>query len=629
MPSLSSEQQRVYETVLAGHDTYVDACFGSGKTTTISAIYRALIQEHGRKCLYLTYSRLLKLDAQQKVALPNTPGSKVTNFHGFVYPYLQQAKIPSSLDTSIYDFNQNFDTIAAFIEPFDVILVDECQDLNGEFAQLITHLKSINPLATMVFVGDMEQKIHNNSSLDVPTFIQSVTNDLVHLTLSQSFRAGPELTSKLSVGWEKPITGANLEQKISYMSPNEALSLAAQTAPGQLLVLGKRNGQAAEMLNALEEVKPEIFNKSTVYATVSDARSTPPVDDQTAIFTTFDACKGMERATVIVFDFTERYWEARTRWPSSNPTIMRNLFLVAASRAKDHLIFVTDDPVEPGPDMLADISLSTFVHRLDPTVPDYSDRPLDGSSCLSFKFAEDVQKLSTMIQRRTINQAHEPYRWPTHDGTIDLSSVLVTLATGLHFNEVSTRYLALETINSPLCSDLERVHELVDKRLEYVSSFLDKEFTWACAQAVASTGYERYLTQVNLQFVSPATAASLSKALAEHIEPSAARAAIQPIVGRAAGKLNGEKISSEISIHPLAPMIDDQETYWLINGSEETGSIDAASAALTSLVYDVPVRVLNLPTGAVEEITVPNPNRLMHQVIKTISMGVYSAFEPR
>lgn len=64
---LSEEQQALVKLVKEGKNVLVNACIGSGKTSTIQVLCNEL-QE--KKILYLTYNRLLKVDAKSKVANP-------------------------------------------------------------------------------------------------------------------------------------------------------------------------------------------------------------------------------------------------------------------------------------------------------------------------------------------------------------------------------------------------------------------------------------------------------------------------------------------------------------------------------------------------------------------------------
>ena len=77
LDDLSDEQKRFVDIVKKGRNVLVDACIGSGKTTTIQTMCNEL---PGKSILYLTYNYLLKNDAQNKIQNNNV---WVTNYHGF------------------------------------------------------------------------------------------------------------------------------------------------------------------------------------------------------------------------------------------------------------------------------------------------------------------------------------------------------------------------------------------------------------------------------------------------------------------------------------------------------------------------------------------------------------------
>ena len=74
---LSEEQSKFVEIAQKGKNILVDACIGSGKTTAIQALCKELPRD--KKILYLTYNKLLKIDAKSKIHEKNV---LVTNYHG-------------------------------------------------------------------------------------------------------------------------------------------------------------------------------------------------------------------------------------------------------------------------------------------------------------------------------------------------------------------------------------------------------------------------------------------------------------------------------------------------------------------------------------------------------------------
>lgn len=125
--SLSNEQQQFIDLALRGKNILVDACIGSGKTTTIQCLCNMIRQE--KRVLYLTYNKLLKLDAQARIAT-DTGNIRVTNFHGFSVEELLKRGMSTSAEQAVADYNK------AKLPPpkLDTLILDEYQDIEQEFA---------------------------------------------------------------------------------------------------------------------------------------------------------------------------------------------------------------------------------------------------------------------------------------------------------------------------------------------------------------------------------------------------------------------------------------------------------------------------------------------------------------
>lgn len=82
---LSEEQQHFVDMALQGKNILVDACIGSGKTTTIQRLCCEI--PSSKSILYLTYNKLLKMDAKDKITNKNV---LVTNYHGYAFAMLKR-----------------------------------------------------------------------------------------------------------------------------------------------------------------------------------------------------------------------------------------------------------------------------------------------------------------------------------------------------------------------------------------------------------------------------------------------------------------------------------------------------------------------------------------------------------
>jgi superfamily I DNA/RNA helicase len=81
---MSQEQRAVLDCIRAGHNVVVDACAGSGKSTTILSIAKELT---GKKILQFTYNSMLRHEVKEKVKDLGLHNLQVHTYHSFAVNY--------------------------------------------------------------------------------------------------------------------------------------------------------------------------------------------------------------------------------------------------------------------------------------------------------------------------------------------------------------------------------------------------------------------------------------------------------------------------------------------------------------------------------------------------------------
>lgn len=281
---LSDEQQEFIDKAKQGQNILVDACIGSGKTTAIQKLCCDLPEKN--HILYLTYNRLLKLDAKSKIKNKNV---FVTNYHGFAYYYLKKNNISSGMPELIQVFNSK----KPELDIYDILIIDEYQDIELEFAEMLEYIKSTNPKMQIIAVGDVDQKIYDKTSLDVINFIDKFLENYIKLQFTKCFRLSSDLAGMLGRVWNKKIIGVNNNCIVEQMNLDKVIKFLSDKEPKDILCLGSRTGDLSITLNTLESYFPDKFNKKTVYASIrdNDGENAKP-KNTSAIFTTFDSSKG-------------------------------------------------------------------------------------------------------------------------------------------------------------------------------------------------------------------------------------------------------------------------------------------------------------------------------------------------
>ncbi|WP_329792057.1 AAA family ATPase [Lentzea sp. DG1S-22] len=599
---LSTEQRRMIDAVRAGRDVIVDATVGSGKTTAIQALCTEV--GRSRKVLYLTYSKLLKADAQRRVR-----HAKVQNYHGIVYPSLVEAGIRCGIGESIRRFNAAFTELSAGFPRFDLLVVDEYQDINEEYAQLLRNIKSLNPSMQTVLVGDLAQKVQSNTTLDVQRFTREITRQAELMPFTQSFRVGPELGALLSEAWNKPVVGVNRAQTIQYVSYDEALEFMAAKSPGDLLCLGRRNGQMAEALNHLERKHGDVFNKKTVYASIRDGDTSVTYNDDTAVFTTFDSSKGLERSASVVFDYDETTWDMRCRFPGVDKTVLRNVFLVAASRGKNEVVFVRSEQSHRQARSIGFIPVQRFTGLLDDALPKY-EKPLLASDCFDFTYAENLQACVDLLDRQRLDDGTgEEIDIDRVDGLIDLSPVVGHYQEAVFFDRYNP---AAEVLLNP---------KPIAKRLRALLN----EDPWhnSLVLTAVDTDQMRYAEQVTRK-VGDEVRDAVTRRLATQLPRDCEAQVSMTLSGLAVAS----SAATPITFTGVADAVHDGRVFELKFVSELDHAMFLQLALYLVMSGHRTGVLWNTRTDERWAVRVPDRERFMHAVIVCVTKQRYRTFQP-
>ena len=578
---LSEEQQEMITYVKNGHNVLVDACIGSGKTTAIQTLCNEI---KDKKILYLTYNTLLKLDAKNKIKSYNT---EVTNYHGFASGCLYAMGVKAG----VTDLIQTFNRIKPNVRKYDILLIDEYQDIDLEISELLEYIKECNPNIQIIAVGDMAQKIYDKTSLDVPKFMNKFLGEHIDLKFTQCFRISKAHAEMLGRIWNKDIKGVNAKCKISYLNAGQVESFLANQDVTDILCLGAKAGGMSYVLNNLEFKYPDKFNKHTVYASIRDEdRGNLQMSDRCAIFTTFDSSKGMERKICVVFDFSEDYWNIRVGMPGTKYEILRNIFCVAASRGKEHIIFVTNKKHE----LLDEKTLSTPVK----TNFDYS-RPFAISSMYDFKFKEDVEDLFKLIEYTKIEQEDDfVIDVKSNDGLIDLSPCIGHMQEACFFNNFNID----EEIEFAMDNNPSRQPIVIKE-----DATLEDKILYLVAY---ETYYNRYITQVKKPIIDD-----------EHLEKIKERLSTVFNADEEVQKDCEIKLSHyrQLKIHGKIDVFKNNKVYELkfVNELKHENFLQCATYMIATRT-DKGI-LWNIRNNEMFEITIPDRKKFLQQMLITIT----------
>lgn len=592
---LSDEQSKFVEIAQEGKNILVDACIGSGKTTAIQVLCEELPKE--KNILYLTYNKLLKIDAKSKIHKKNV---LVTNYRGFAYWTLSRMGIKNA---GISDLIQTFIKSKPYVEKYDMLIIDEYQDIELELAELLKIVKEANPNMQIIAVGDMQQKIYDKTTLNVSKFIDDFLGEHVLLEFTRCFRLSAELAASLGRIWNKPIVGVNNDCHVKKMSRDQVVEFLAMQEPGDILCLGSRTGDLSKTLNRLEEECPKTYNKDTVYASISDSDSMGSINPSknSAIFTTYDSSKGLERKIVVIFDYTESYWSIRINKPFQSYEILRNIFCVAASRGKKQIIFVESDEAE-----LSEKTLATPVNM------NTKFEDMEISNMFEFKFKEDVEQCFSTIKTKKIDvNDNSIIQIKNNDGFIDLSPCIgifqeATYFDGYSIDERIEFYMSIYKDRCFLYTDKVKNSSLEEKIL-FVTSL--------------ETTQNRYRNQVEIPFISENEENAICERLATRLSRD------EDVQSECklyfSDKKNGELLFTAFG---MVDAVKDDIIYELKFVSELTHEHFLQCASYVVAMGKKKGILWNTRDNTLFEITVPNKIRFLDAVSNAITKGAIKKY---
>lgn len=592
---LSDEQSKFVEIAQEGKNILVDACIGSGKTTAIQVLCEELPKE--KNILYLTYNKLLKIDAKSKIHKKNV---LVTNYHGFAYRTLSRMGIKNA---GISDLIQTFIKSKPYVEKYDMLIIDEYQDIELELAELLKIVKEANPNMQIIAVGDMQQKIYDKTTLNVSKFIDDFLGEHVLLEFTRCFRLSAELAARLGRIWNKPIVGVNNDCHVKKMSRDQVVEFLTMQEPGDILCLGSRTGDLSKTLNRLEEECPKTYNKDTVYASISDSDSMGSIkpSKNSAIFTTYDSSKGLERKIVVIFDYTESYWSIRINKPFQSYEILRNIFCVAASRGKKQIIFVESDEAE-----LSEKTLATPVNM------NTKFEDMEISNMFEFKFKEDVEQCFSTIKTKKIDvNDNSIIQIKNNDGLIDLSPCIgifqeATYFDGYSIDESIEFYMSIYKDRCFLYTDKVKNSSLEEKIL-FVTSL--------------ETTQNRYRNQVEVPFISENEENAICERLATRLSRD------EDVQSECklyfSDKKNGELLFTAFG---MVDAVKDDIIYELKFVSELTHEHFLQCASYVVAMGKKKGILWNTRDNTLFEITVPNKIRFLDAVSNAITKGAIKKY---
>jgi len=351
----SQEQQIIINHVIEGRNVIVDACAGSGKSTTILS---ASLQIPDKQFLQITYNASLRKEVKEKVRELGIKNLTVHTYHSLaVAKYTQLAHT----DTGIrYLLHQNL-APSSPIKCQHMIVLDETQDMTLLYFQLIVKfMRDMGTPFQLMILGDYMQGLYEFKGADIrflthadqiwQNMPQLLTHDFAKCTLKMSYRITQpmaDFVNEAMLGEHRLLACKEGEPVIyirdsMYRLQNSVVFyirtlIAKGVNPSQIFVLGASvkgpNSQIRKIENALSEAgipcHVPMFENDKIDEKVMEGK---------VVFSTFHCVKGRQREYVFVVGFDQSYFSFFAQ--GLDQQICPNTLYVACTRATKQLFLL-------------------------------------------------------------------------------------------------------------------------------------------------------------------------------------------------------------------------------------------------------------------------------------------------
>ena len=360
MNPVSEEQQYIITQITNGKNVIVDACAGSGKSTTILSAAKAL---PNKRFLLITYNKSLRKEIKEKVQELELENIIVHTYH--------------SLSVATYDSEAHVDKVMRLLvqnniepriplTPFDIIVLDEVQDMTFLYFRLvIKYIKDIGALIQLMVLGDYMQGLYEFKGADI-RFLTAAsaiwtgfpllqTNEFVPCQLKTSYRITNQMAdfvNHVMLG-EQRIQACRDGEPVFYIRRriHEIERMVVTTIrdlianhgaqPSDFFILGGSvkgpNSHIRRIENALVDANipchvPMMENSDNIDEDVIKGK---------IVFSSFHTSKGRQRSYVFVVGFDHSYFKVIAR--TLDPLLCPNTLYVATTRASKRLYLLESD----------------------------------------------------------------------------------------------------------------------------------------------------------------------------------------------------------------------------------------------------------------------------------------------
>ena len=366
MNILSEEQQLIVDLISSKKNIIVDACAGSGKSTTVLSIASAYPD---KKILLITYNHSLRKEMQEKVKEIDIKNIQVHTYHSLAFStYSKDAGRDKGMRQVIIENMKPRISMPSF----QILVLDEVQDMTLlYFRFILKYIKDKGECFQLVILGDYMQGLYEFKGADIRFLTKSgelwsklpslLLNDCVDCSLKTSYRVTNQIAAfvnKGMLGFDRlkacrdgaPVLYIRgrierLQEKVVKIIKQ---LLASGANPSDIFVLGGSVKGSNSMVKKIENALVE-GNIPCHVPMIENGEIDEKVIKGKVVFSTFHSSKGRQRPYVFIVGFDHSYFKVAR---DLDPALCPNTLYVACTRASQQLFllesndFATDRPLK-------------------------------------------------------------------------------------------------------------------------------------------------------------------------------------------------------------------------------------------------------------------------------------------
>lgn len=361
MHKMSKEQESILKYVITGVNVIVDACAGSGKSTTILSIAKELPD---MKIRQFTYNSMLRHEIKEKTRELGLSNIEIHTYHSFSVKYYSSN---AHTDTGIRNIVGKDMKPRQSIPTIDLLVIDESQDMTFLYFQLVVKMiRDSGKRVQLLILGDYMQGLYEFKGADIRFLTHAdlfwkelpllKTETFQKCTLKMSYR----ITNQMAKFINRDMLGENrlnscrdgtpviyirrprhqIEQIVVYQIRR---LLSEGESPSDFFVLGSSVKGVNSNIRRMENTLTEHGIPCHVPMFETDASDERVIDGK-VVFSTFHSVKGRQRKYVFIVGFDQGYfYNAR----NIDQTVCPNTLYVGTTRATHGLYLLENDSSRP------------------------------------------------------------------------------------------------------------------------------------------------------------------------------------------------------------------------------------------------------------------------------------------